>query len=769
MYFNDWGTRMTRTVFIAFIFTILACRTRLYAQSASVQDSADLKMELRSASGASRFQIGEIIPVKVLISSSAPNRYLEPCELFAESCFGFPQCRFFTHWAFDVSPASGWTDIGFHGCGAMSGPTFEVKSLDLTMEPKVYTYTLTNRFRFDTPGKYTVRLSLMVGLDDDSNQIAQRNDPKAEHHSVSKTTELVLDIVSAEGEWKKDVLSRGIAAWTETPLAQTNPPSPAFLKRQQEMDAFCNLGTPEAAIAAVGLLSRGADTRHCIEINPNKAAAAAEFGRLLVSPDVGVSPTFFNEYARLLSKREAPSGEGSAITPPVVTAIRETLFTSLSKKTPEAMAVSLDTVLRNPTYGYWVTPGSPYSLHESYSRDVIAMAAENFTRLSQDTRASLLDREWDHVRSPLMLPVVRREAQKGDGNALLRWQELDPVAATAFMRKEVVQSAPRFSSLYIRLPDKSLPAEEQQQLAANFVALSSPQELITEATLLHRYATSATLSTVLPFIDQHLAGWPCEVQLPVLAYLLKASPDDARTRLEDLLKAVRPPYCPRGQFFSSIGFIQAGPVLDSLAAKQIEGGTPLAEDAAMYLKTYGGLAIKPVVWEQLSRWHKKYVESEAEPHMRNGTAKQDEYQLGNLNSRLQEAFANAHGWTLSQGDAQRLTELMGSKTTEGLACNFSCGSPLSVGPGPGNYYVYGRVRDQVYPPDGRFDYLLSTEPYQYQINQYGCRGLESLEEKLLQFPKGSTFSFAHTGSGEDVGDWTAISAFLRNHGYIAGN
>ena len=72
--------------------------------------------------------------------------------------------------------------------------------------------------------------------------------------------------------------------------------------------------------------------------------------------------------------------------------------------------------------------------------------------------------------------------RKATENALLRWQELDPVAATALMRKEVVQSAPRFSSLYIRLPDKSLPAEEQQQLAANFVALSSPQELITEAT-----------------------------------------------------------------------------------------------------------------------------------------------------------------------------------------------------------------------------------------------------------------------------------------------
>ena len=58
-----------------------------------------------------------------------------------------------------------------------SGPSFDVQSSDLTAEPKKYSYTLTNRFAFDAPGKYTVRLSLTVGLDDETNQI--RNSPNA--------------------------------------------------------------------------------------------------------------------------------------------------------------------------------------------------------------------------------------------------------------------------------------------------------------------------------------------------------------------------------------------------------------------------------------------------------------------------------------------------------------------------------------------------------------------------------------------------------------
>jgi hypothetical protein len=255
-------------------------------------------------------------------------------------------------------------------------------------------------------------------------------------------------------------------------------------------------------------------------------------------------------------------GEISAVPPNDVNHVQETLFASLPKKTPEAMIQSLETVLRNPMSGYWVVQGSVYDLRDHFSPEVIATAAANFDRLSEEAQAALLDTDWDHLRSPLMLPVVRRKAEAGDGHALLRWLELDPVAATAFIRQELFRSVPRFSSLYLRLPEESLAAQEKQ-IAANFIALNSAGDLIRSATLLHRYTTRATLPTVLPFIDQHLAEWPCAVQIPVLAYLLKVSPDDARPRVERLVEKVSPPYCPRGEFFPSLGFVEASPVLDS--------------------------------------------------------------------------------------------------------------------------------------------------------------------------------------------------------------
>jgi hypothetical protein len=481
----------------------------------------------------------------------------------------------------------------------MSGPTYEVQSADLTAEPKKYSYTLTNRFRFDTPGNYTVRLSLTVGLDDETNQIRNSPDSTVKPHSVSKTAEMVLEIAPAEDEWKRSVIEQGVAAWTAPSPAQTTPPSPEYLKYHQERDALCNLGTPEAAVALADLLGRGIDVTHCLKINSHQDVAEAEMRRLLVDPNVGVRPVFFAAYAKLLTRDEqrlgpVKPGEISAVPPNTLNQVQETLFASLPKKTAEAMIQSLETVLRNPMAGYWVIPGSVYDLRDHFSPEVIAMAAANFDRLSHETQAALLDTDWDHLRSPLMLPVVRRKAEAGDGRALLRWLELDPAPATAFIRQEVVRPAPRFSSLYLRLPDESLPAQEQQ-IAANFIALNSSEDLIRSATLLHRYTTRSTLPTVLPFIDQHLAEWPCGLQIPVLAYLLKVSPDDARPRVEHLLEKVSPPYCPRGEFFPGLGYMGASPVLDAIAAKQVEDGTPLAADAVMYLGRFGGVSMKPVV------------------------------------------------------------------------------------------------------------------------------------------------------------------------------
>ena len=206
-----------------------------------------------------------------------------------------------------------------------------------------------------------------------------------------------------------------------------------------------------------------------------------------------------------------------------------------------------------------------------------------------------------------------------------------------------------------------------------------------------------------------------------------------------------------------------------IAAAHVEYGTPLATDAAVYLGRYGSPAMKPVVWDQLSKWHNKYAESGTDQRISSGAPSQDDWTHYNLESKLLEAYETAQAWTLSPEDVHNLSTLIGDKRAAGLACTFSCGSLISVGPTPGNYTIYGRINDPVFPSENRIDYLMPVEPFRYSINQYRCPDLESLEQKLLQFPAGSTFHFANTGSGLDEGDWASISEFLRSHGYVARN
>src|SRR6185437_12562580 len=165
-------------------------------------------------------------------SSSTPNRYLAPCALFWEQCFGFPQCRYPSRWSFAITPEAGWKDLGPHTCMTMSGPSFAVPSHDLATKPEKYSYILTKRLRFEKVGKYRIRMTLALGLDDETNSLERKLNSNVKQHEVRATGEIVLDIVEASEAWKKSIIERGLAAWAAGPPKASNPPSPEMLRFQ---------------------------------------------------------------------------------------------------------------------------------------------------------------------------------------------------------------------------------------------------------------------------------------------------------------------------------------------------------------------------------------------------------------------------------------------------------------------------------------------------------------------------------------------------------
>ncbi|HUZ97205.1 MAG TPA: hypothetical protein VMU57_20055 [Edaphobacter sp.] len=747
----------------------------------SLLGPSDLDVELRSATGSNVFQIGEKIPLEVALSSSTPKRYLEPCRLFNESNFGFPQCRFFNHWSFSIRPAGGWVDLTQEfpsGPGMGGGPSFKVANPDLSSKPVVYSYMLTHRFRFDAPGTYHVRFSMDIGLDDESTQLRATPNPRATPHAVKVEREIVLKIVPAAREWQEEIVRQGVKAYSTSFPNGTNPTSPEVEQNTKARNALCNLGTPEAARAYVNLLVRD-DINHqeeerCLEHSASGAAAIDKMERLLVDPDTAIRPDFFRVLVMLLGRDQSKILGMPMLSQDYVDAERQKLFAALPQKRGSAQVSSLLTVLAYPPR----TKGNPWESGYDlpFAPPVIAAAVADFDRFPAQDQAWLLGDGWVRVRSSLMLPAVRRRAMDGDGQALLRWLELDPPAAAAFIREEVVRPAPRFSSFYLRLPEAALPGQEVQ-IAANFVALTNTDDLTRSATLLHRYATRTVLPIVLPFIDAKESAWPCSVLFPALAYLLKVSPRDAEQRLQQAFAGTHRWACQPGgfapessNFFTDIGFLEPSPVLDRLAMAEIDKGPgPLAVVAAAYLRKYGSPSMKPLLREQLARWRQRFVESEGKDESQDRKATNEDNALASLIAALADAYTSAQGWLLSPKEAADLRALLGAEATSQEGCAFHCGALLGTDKTPGRYAIYGWANESYYRKPSPMEFLNPTERLHYSINQYRCDDLKALKDKISQFPAGSTFDFAWDFSAADRDEILEIGTFLRTHGYRVGN
>ena len=239
---------------------------------AAEEDTSDLKVELRSATGSNRFQVGAEIPLEVILSSSAPNRYLTPCNFFDENNFGFHECRFFDRWAFSIASGSGWVDLQQlfpPGVRLGGGPMIKVSNSDLSSKPVSFSYVLTHRFRFDLPGEYRVRFAMNVGFDDETTR-RPVSDPAVPPHTVTVTRDIVLQIVPAEADWKSEVIRKGIEAFSSSsPVAAS---SAEFQKRVDGRTALCNSGTRQSACP-------NCTAPFCRQPLRNSAELAASWGR----------------------------------------------------------------------------------------------------------------------------------------------------------------------------------------------------------------------------------------------------------------------------------------------------------------------------------------------------------------------------------------------------------------------------------------------------------------------------------------------------------
>jgi hypothetical protein len=434
------------------------------------------------------------------------------------------------------------------------------------------------------------------------------------------------------------------------------------------------------------------------------------------------------------------------------------LLAVLPSKRGKALPVSLTTAV----HAVWNGAVLPKPTADKLVEQLVSM----FDQLPEAEQTGLLTFGWDKVGGRAFLPIVRRYAQAyrdfpnmrawpayeslqlGE-KALRRWYELDPSDARPAFIKEISRPRPRFDARVLGvLPDKTLP-EVDSVLAEHFIATDEPEASAHLASLIARYATEAILPDVLGKLDGRIGTWECARQEPLLAYVLRVSPAQARSRIERSIAA-------RGRSFSgcnhdlllAVAEIQYDPVLEEIGIRSLDDPDPrVAMSAAAMLGKFGSPEAEPALWQRYARWGAQWKGRESELVVLFAEGVSDRMHEVGLGVSLVQALATGRSWLADEAKLQRLSRMTSVK----------------------------RVRDDVdrylkiwEQPLGISLNDLPSIGLRAEVAQYMFPDLDALEEKLAQFPSGTEFLFGASPIGSPMIDRARadLLAFLAARGMV---
>lgn len=713
------------------------------AQSAPAVDPK-VVLAVSLATNQRTFHIGEAIPLQVTFSSSVKDRYRVNMAQYDRS-------GRMNYERFSVSPAEKAEDPLPTYLGSMGGITsFKY----LTTDPWAIRLNLNEWVRFTQPGEYRIVIS--------SSRVAVR-DPSSELGTspvTVRSNEIALKIVSAGQEWQNEVLRNAIAVLNASAPARPQQMEQYTASRRQALDTIRFLGTAGAA-RELAKRMRGEDSTGLDYIcmlglisSPERAAARSALEEALVDSDHPIDGTFLCTLRMVNADRGAPNANWPADQQQLITQ----LVAGLANKRGNALSVSLSTAVNEAWNGNWL----PQQTADKLVRELVS----GFDQLPFTEQNTLLTDRWDKIRSPALLPLLRRYAQSYrdfpemresnaersldiSANALRHWYELDPAGARPAIITEISRPRPRFNARLLgMLPDETLP-EVESALAEHFAASDDLDGKSNLASLIARYATAAIVPQISAELDPKIGRWACGIQDPILAYLLRVEPAMARPRIEQAIAA-------RGQEFSAcnhgllqtIAMIHYDPLLEEIGIQSLDDPDPeVAMTAATMLGAYGSPAAESALWRHYASWSAQWVgrESQLDITIWDGLNERF-YQLG-LGKNLVQALATGKSWLSDKTRLQRLSELTKVRRIQQQLDS------------------YFKMWEEPVP---RISFEHGSEPFPFhaRVAQYEFQSLTALQEKLAQFPSGTKFTLAEPSIQSPLDEQTRaeLRAFLSSHG-----
>jgi hypothetical protein len=410
----------------------------------------------------------------------------------------------------------------------------------------------------------------------------------------------------------------------------------------------------------------------------------------------------------------------------------------------------------------WNGKDLPQQTQEKLVSQLISM----FDQLPVNQQNSLLSYRWYKIRSPAMLPLLKKYAQSFrdlpemresnaydslelSASALRRWHELDPAGARPAIITEISRPRPRYDARVLGiLQDETLP-EVDFTLAEHFTASKDFGGSSHLASLIARYATAAILPQITEKLDPKIGKLACAIQDPILAYLLRVNPAIARPRIQQAIAS-------RGEEFSAcntslfqtIAEIRYDLVLEEIGIQSLDDPDPqVAMTAATMLGKFGSPATESALWQRYASWNAKLAGRESQLDLTRGKDLDEKvYQLG-LGQNLMQALATGKSWMSDKIRLQRLSQQTKVRRIQ---------------------QQLDRYLKMWEDPVLTISFEHGSEPYPFhaQVAQYEFQSMDALKEKLAQFPSGTTFFFSKSRAAASANDLTVaeLRTFLSSHG-----
>ena len=695
----------------------------------------DVQLQLSIDAKRREFHVGEIIRIKLSFSSRTRERYQVDQAQYDRS--GRMNSE-----RFDVSPMDGVVDPlaeyfadGLHVGGGLRGIEF------LTAKPWTIQLNLNEWVRFTKPGEYRLKVS--------SDRVSVVDPKSASGTSAVTATsnEITLKILPADPEWEKQVFDEAVATLKSKSAANTADIDDSPARRAFETLRF--LGTPEATRELVRQM-RGERDRFdstCffgVIASPHRSVAREALEAALTDPDHPVGDNLLGALA-FITRRDEPAAGDFERTENERRVLAK-LVEALPNKRREAARVSLYTALDRA----WVRGGVQLLSRETI-QELVPQIIARFDELPAEQKETLLEWRWEAIKSPALLPLLKRYAQDERQTSALadkavqRWYELDPASARPFIIKEITRAEPRFSGAALTiLPDQTLAEVDDafaRHLTRNMLDASSAA-----ARVVARYASGAVLPQVLKKLDQGIGTWGCQVQNAFLGYVLRVHPPSAKPRIEKAISKSGEVAsgCYR-ELLSGVAAIHYHPLLEEIALERLSSAdAEIASDAARVLGRFGSAAAEPALWHQFEQWSSRWKGRESELMSTDADALHPSDAL-RLGVELVNAIATGKAWLTDESDLRRLAaanEIPRLKAEVDHYLERWKERPLSI---------------SVLPCSSDF----SASLVQYHVNS-----LNGLDERLAQFLRGTAFSLGDVSDEPTAPCVAEVRQRLRDHGML---